>query len=529
MDRYDGFHEFVVARGGALSRTAFLLTGEHHAAEDLVQSALAKAVTRWRQIVEYGQPEAYIRRIMINEQISWWRRRRARPVAEPPDLPGPDEPHRIVDRVALGEALDTLSPRQRAVVVLRFYEDLSEADTAAALGCSVGTVKSHTHHALDRLRQALPLYAEHAGQYADARAALVTARRRRSRRAAVAALATVPLLLTAIWYAVHDPADVPPPVTGPPSASPVSLPPLRPRPERPTSVGELPSERGIGGASLLLVEQAPGLVELVGGDGGLYSHLVPADQLLNAPTLSPDGRWLTWTTVRATMVRDLTTTTVRELPPSSGPPFWSPSGAWFLVPGTPTRGDLLYRMPDWTAYPLALVAPDQLARAVLDSGELLRLASPVSRTVARIELMDPFTGVARSITVDVGELLDDGESVGGAILTNDGSPPRIEIMVGAAGVAALQVVPEEPPAGGIARKNSMLEFSTADGRVLRRIDLVPGVGVWALCYRGGDLLWKDGTQLRLRPSGAAHDEVVMPLDPEWAIRPPGCWGVGRVA
>ncbi|MFD0594235.1 SigE family RNA polymerase sigma factor [Catellatospora coxensis] len=169
MDRYDGFHEFVVERGGALSRTAFLLTGEHHAAEDLVQSALAKAATRWRQIMDYGQPEAYIRRTMINEQISWWRRRPARPVAEVPERAGPDEPGRVVERVALGQALATLTPRQRTVVVLRFYEDLSEADTAALMGCSVGTVKSQTHLALGHLRRALPRYAEQAGSTPTAR------------------------------------------------------------------------------------------------------------------------------------------------------------------------------------------------------------------------------------------------------------------------------------------------------------------------------------------------------------------------
>ncbi|GAA1393568.1 SigE family RNA polymerase sigma factor [Catellatospora coxensis] len=140
MDRYDGFHDFVVARGGALSRTAYLLTGEHHAAEDLVQTALARAAARWRQILEQGEPEAYVRRIMINERITWWRRRPARPVAQVPDRPGPDEPHQILDRISLGQALDTLTPRQRTVVVLRFYEDMSEADTAAAMGCSIGTV-----------------------------------------------------------------------------------------------------------------------------------------------------------------------------------------------------------------------------------------------------------------------------------------------------------------------------------------------------------------------------------------------------
>ncbi|WP_155369846.1 SigE family RNA polymerase sigma factor [Catellatospora vulcania] len=524
MDRYDGFHEFVVARGGALSRTAFLLTGEHHAAEDLVQSALAKAASRWRQIVEYGQPEAYIRRIMINEQISWWRRRPARPVADLPDLPGPDEPHRIVDRVALGEALDTLSPRQRAVVVLRFYEDLSEADTAAVLGCSVGTVKSHTHHALANLRRALPLYAEQAGQYADAPAALVAARRRRSRRAAVVALAIVPLLLTALWYAVRDPADVPPPATVPPSVSPVSLPRLRPRPEQPTSVGNLPADRGIGGASLLLAGSSPGLVQLVGGDGGLYHHFVPAEQLLNAPALSPDGRWLTWTTAQATMVRDLTDTTVRELPPSSGAPFWSPSGGWFLIPATPTRGDLLYRMPDWAAHPLAQAAPEHMTWAVLDSGELLRSARAVSPTAAAFVLAEPFTGAVRQIRVDAAGLLGAGESITApaAVL-----PTRIDVQIGV-GVAAFRVVREEPVAGTSVGQ-SVIEFSTVDGRVLRRIDLVPDIVAWVLCYQSGDLLWTDGVNLRRRPAGADHDEVVMPLDPSAAVHPPGCREGGQIA
>jgi RNA polymerase sigma-70 factor (sigma-E family) len=152
MDRYDGFEDFVVARGGALSRTAFLLTGDHHTAEDLVQSALAKAALRWRQIIDGGEPEAYVRRIMVNERISWWRRRTPQPVERLPERAGPDEPHEIVERLALGQALNTLTVRQRTVVVLRFYEDLSEAETAAAMGCSVGTVKSQIHVALNNLR-----------------------------------------------------------------------------------------------------------------------------------------------------------------------------------------------------------------------------------------------------------------------------------------------------------------------------------------------------------------------------------------
>lgn len=337
----------------------------------------------------------------------------------------------------------------------------------------------------------------------------------------MAALATVPLLLTAIWYAVHAPADAPPPVTVPPSVSPLPLPSLRSRPERPANVGKLPAERGIGGAVLLLPNHGSGLVEIVGGDGGLYNILVPDDQRLNEPSLSPDGRWLTWTTVTATIVRDLTTTTVRELPPSSSPPFWSPSGAWFLLPATPIRGDLLYRMPDWTAYPLALTTPQKQTSAVLDSGELLRSASPVSRTAARVELTDPFTGALRPITVDTAGLLADTESLGD-LETRDGSPVQIGILAGVADIAALWVEPEESRPGGTVGRRSMIEFSTRDGRALRRLDLVSDVVAWPFCYQGGDLLWSDGTSLRRRPAGAAHDELVMPLDQSAKTKPPGC-------
>jgi len=158
VDRYEGFREFVQDRGQALSRTAYLLCGDHGAAEDLVQSALAKTAARWPTVHAAGSPEAYVRRVMVNERISWWRRRHTEhPTRDLPDRASPgDESERVVHRMAIAAALAQLAPRQRAVIVLRFYEDLSEAETAAALGCGVGTVKRQTHDALARLRRIAP-------------------------------------------------------------------------------------------------------------------------------------------------------------------------------------------------------------------------------------------------------------------------------------------------------------------------------------------------------------------------------------
>ncbi len=127
MTGYADFEEFVVARRHALLRTAYLLTGDHHDAEDLVQSALIKVVPKWARIKD--RPEGYVRQVLARESVNRWR-----------------------DRIALLEDLRRLSPRQRAVLVLRYFDDLTEADTAAALGISVGTVKSHVRDALTRLR-----------------------------------------------------------------------------------------------------------------------------------------------------------------------------------------------------------------------------------------------------------------------------------------------------------------------------------------------------------------------------------------
>ncbi|MFE3452092.1 SigE family RNA polymerase sigma factor [Nonomuraea sp. NPDC059194] len=154
----EGFHEFVTARGVALSRTAFLLTGDHHTAADLVQEALAKTAARWRRIAAGGNPEAYVRTVMLNQLRTWRRPRRLAffAAAEVPETAGPDESGGSDRKIMLARALAVLTPRQRAVLYLRFYEDLSESQVAARLNCSVGTVKRHTHDALGRLRAVAP-------------------------------------------------------------------------------------------------------------------------------------------------------------------------------------------------------------------------------------------------------------------------------------------------------------------------------------------------------------------------------------
>ena len=149
MSGPESFEEYVAARRPALLRTAYLLTGHREDAEDLVQVALVKSVPHWKKIAD--NPEPYVRKVMARESISRWRRRRWREVHtdQVPEkaVDGPGD-----DRLALRQALATLAPRQRAVIVLRYYEDLTEVETARVLGISVGTVKSQARDALARLR-----------------------------------------------------------------------------------------------------------------------------------------------------------------------------------------------------------------------------------------------------------------------------------------------------------------------------------------------------------------------------------------
>lgn len=154
----EGFREFVSNRSAALLRTAVLLSGgDRHAGEDLLQNALIKAAGRWDRIEE---PEAYVRQILYRQQVSRWRlkgRRRELTVAEPPDSGGGADGTGAAElRLVMREALSRLTARQRTVLVLRFFEDLPEADVARLLGCSVGTVRSTTHRSLARLRAHAP-------------------------------------------------------------------------------------------------------------------------------------------------------------------------------------------------------------------------------------------------------------------------------------------------------------------------------------------------------------------------------------
>ena len=148
------FDEFVRVRTPALARTAYLLTGDAHLAEDLVQTALFRAARAWHRIE--GDPEPYVRRILYTQNVSWWR---ARKVTETSigsyDAPAPTAADSDL-RLTLEEALARLTSRQRTVLVLRYFEDLTEVQTGAVLGIRPGTVKSIARQALARLRTLSP-------------------------------------------------------------------------------------------------------------------------------------------------------------------------------------------------------------------------------------------------------------------------------------------------------------------------------------------------------------------------------------
>jgi len=151
----DRFQEFVRARWSHLVRTAYLLTGDVHHAEDLTQTALAKAYRSWRRVSGSDSPEAYVRRMLVTCNSDRFRKRRVREslTDAPPERAGRDESvARVDERGVLLGALAQLPPRQRAVVVMRYWEDLSEAEVAEVLGCSPGTVKSQASKGLAKLR-----------------------------------------------------------------------------------------------------------------------------------------------------------------------------------------------------------------------------------------------------------------------------------------------------------------------------------------------------------------------------------------
>ncbi|MFI6240874.1 SigE family RNA polymerase sigma factor [Micromonospora sp. NPDC050795] len=151
------FREFVAARSAALLRTAYLLTGDWATAEDLLQTALTKTYLAWKRLGGIEAVEPYARRVMVNTSTSWWRRRwhGERPTEVLPERAGVDEIEQQLDRDLLWRHLRELPNRQRAVLVLRYYEDMSEAQTAAMLDISPGTVKSQASRALATLRRRL--------------------------------------------------------------------------------------------------------------------------------------------------------------------------------------------------------------------------------------------------------------------------------------------------------------------------------------------------------------------------------------
>ncbi|GGK77383.1 RNA polymerase sigma-E factor [Sphaerisporangium melleum] len=149
-----GFDDYVSARYGRLRHAAYLLTGDRASAEDLVQTALAKAWVAWRRIE--GDPDPYVRRIIVNTHASWWRRKwrhQEVPADDLPERPGTaDHADEVGSRHALLAAMKDLTRQQRAVIVLHYFEDLTLVQCADVLGCTVGTVKAQLSRALKRLR-----------------------------------------------------------------------------------------------------------------------------------------------------------------------------------------------------------------------------------------------------------------------------------------------------------------------------------------------------------------------------------------
>ena len=152
-----GFDSWVEARVAALLRFAYLVTGSQQAAEDAVQSALVSACEKWSRVSRRDDPDAYVRRMVVNAHISAWRRsgRRESPVAEVRDATAADPAQLVVEQDAVWRMCTSLPPQQRAAVVLRFYEDLDYGQIAAILGVAEPTARSHVHRALTALRREL--------------------------------------------------------------------------------------------------------------------------------------------------------------------------------------------------------------------------------------------------------------------------------------------------------------------------------------------------------------------------------------
>lgn len=148
------FTEFMSARSATLFRTAYLIVGDHQLAQDLLQESLIKTYIAWPRLRDISKAEAYTRKTIVTTAISWRRRRsfHERPTNLLPDAAVPDPGEAVTTHTSIVAQLRTLPPRQRAAIVLRYYEDLSEAQTADVMGCSVGAVKSQVSTGLARLR-----------------------------------------------------------------------------------------------------------------------------------------------------------------------------------------------------------------------------------------------------------------------------------------------------------------------------------------------------------------------------------------
>lgn len=164
------FTSWLVAREPALQRTAHLLTGDVHSAQDLVQTTLAKLYLKWEHVSNADNVDAYARKVLVNEFRTAWRRplRRVEQVVElVPDAPASEHPAYDGSREAVWHFVCSLPPRQRAVVVLRFYEELTEAEIADLMGISIGTVKSQSSRAIATLRAQLPDHPEISGEESE--------------------------------------------------------------------------------------------------------------------------------------------------------------------------------------------------------------------------------------------------------------------------------------------------------------------------------------------------------------------------
>lgn len=154
------FDEFVGASWPSLFRTAYLLMGDYHLAEDVLQSALAKVYVVWTRVARMENPRSYTRTVVTNEALAWWRRRSSseQPIAFWPEAAAAGHEEAVTQAHVVWQALQRLPPRQRAVIVLRYYEDLSEAEIASTLGISTGSVKTHAHHARRALGSSLTFH-----------------------------------------------------------------------------------------------------------------------------------------------------------------------------------------------------------------------------------------------------------------------------------------------------------------------------------------------------------------------------------